>query len=68
MSPTDKLKRLRTEKGMTQQKLSDAVGIDISLLQRYERFGFERAGARTVLRLAQALDTTVEELMGGGDI
>lgn len=55
------LKEFRKNKKLSQQNLSDILGMNIRLYQYYEADEREPA-VRTALRIARALDTTVEEL------
>jgi len=57
------LKRLREERGITQEQLAFDAGITASALSRIER-GLNNPGWMTVKRLAQALDVTLVRLAG----
>ena len=59
------LKRIRTESGMSQSKLSEISGVNFRTIQNYEqRFkDINKAQAITVYRLAQALNCSVEDLI-----
>jgi transcriptional regulator with XRE-family HTH domain len=57
------LKRLREERGITQEQLAFDAGITASALSRIER-GMNNPGWMTVKRLAQALDVTLVRLAG----
>jgi transcriptional regulator with XRE-family HTH domain len=57
------LKRLREERGITQEQLAFDAGITASALSRIER-GLNSPGWMTVRRLAQALDVTLVRLAG----
>ena len=66
----EKLKRLRKEKGAareasgkTQAQVAKEVGIREQAYQRYEYDACE-PGVRTAIRIAAALDTTVEKIFG----
>lgn len=63
----NRLGRLRRERGLTQQQLSNLSGVGLSTLQKLENGSNRLLGARTeiVLRLAKALGTTVEGITGG---
>jgi DNA-binding transcriptional regulator YiaG len=59
------LKRIREAVGLTQSQLSEASGVNVRMIQYYEQ-GFKDingASALTVYRLAEALGTTVGELL-----
>jgi transcriptional regulator with XRE-family HTH domain len=55
------LKRLREERGITQERLAFEAGITASALSRIER-GLNNPGWRTVNRIAQALGIELGEL------
>lgn len=57
------LKRLREDRGITQEQLAFDAGITASALSRIER-GLNSPGWMTVRRLAQALDVTLVRLAG----
>lgn len=52
------LRRLREDKGLSLNQLSEAAGTSISALHRYES-GWDRFELRTLRRLARALDARV---------
>lgn len=59
------LKRIRKERGLTQPQLAEASGVNVRMIQHYEQ-GFKDingASALTVYKLAEALGTTVGELL-----
>lgn len=56
----------RQRAGITQKELADHVGIAEVSYQRIE-YG-QRPSLRTAIRIARALDTTVETLWGGNPI
>ena len=57
----NRLKEFRKAHKLSQQKLSNLLGMNIRLYQYYESDTREPA-VRTAIRIAKALDTTVEEL------
>lgn len=57
-----RLARLRKERGWTQVELAERVGIVQTVLSDYER-GKLRLNADTIVRFAQALDITTDELL-----
>lgn len=61
------VRRVRKEKGMSQEQLSLLAGVDRSHLGRIERADNEIAFLLLV-KIAKALDTTVEQLMGIADL
>ena len=60
------LKKLRQEKGFTQQKLSALSGVSYFMIAGYESGDkqLEDASVGTVHRLAEALGCTIDYLMG----
>lgn len=57
----NRLKEFRKANHLSQKAISDKLGINIRLYQYYESDEREPA-VRTAIRIAQALNTTVEEL------
>ena len=49
--------------GLSQTKLANALGLTFQQVQKYER-GDNRVSASTLVRVAQALDTSVAALVG----
>jgi transcriptional regulator with XRE-family HTH domain len=62
----DQLKRLRTEKGLSQAKLAALADIDPSTVNQIER-GAREASPASLRKLAQALDVSLAELLEGAD-
>ena len=60
----ERLKLLRKEKKLSQVKLAKSVGIHYNHLGRYEH-GKSNPSVKTLARLAQALDVSVDYLLGG---
>jgi transcriptional regulator with XRE-family HTH domain len=58
-----RLARLRKERGYTQIQLAEKVGIVQTLITDYERDKL-RLHAEMVIRFAQALEVTTDELLG----
>lgn len=58
----DKIKNLRKKKGMTQQELSDYIGISRSTIGMIEG-NKQGTSSDTLVRLAKALNTTAEYLL-----
>lgn len=58
--------RLRTERGLSQDALAEKAEVDRTYLSGIER-GVRNPGIKTVIRLARALKTTVDELCKGAD-
>lgn len=65
----NKLKQIRTDKGMTQKALAEATGINLRTLQHYEQGSkdFNMAAAITVYNVAQVLGVRVEDLLDLGN-
>ena len=57
------LSRIRTEKGLSQQDLADALGMTQAAISQLES-GKRVATPKTVKRLAEALQVDIEELAG----
>lgn len=60
------LRLLRKRRGLTQEQLADATGIDATYISQIER---GRRGIRwfTIVRLLRATDTTLAEFAGAFD-
>lgn len=57
------LRELRISKGLTQKQVAEKCGIAEVLYQRYE-YGKVMPSVMVGIRIAQALDSTVEEIWG----
>lgn len=60
-----RLKQIRESKGLSQSQLAKASGVNVRIIQHYEQ-GFRdinKASAETVLKLADALDCDIREIM-----
>lgn len=55
------IKRIREEKGISQQKCAEELGISIRTLQRYEKG--ETENLTYFVRIAEYLDVSLEELL-----
>lgn len=64
MQFAENLKRLRTEKGLTQQELANLIEIAQPTLAQYEK-GLKFPTIITAVNLAEKLGTTCEELVNG---
>lgn len=64
--PLPALRRLRRARSLTQQALADRAGVSRVSIARIES-GRNSPGARSLRRLARALDVGVAELLRGGD-
>lgn len=60
------LRRLRKERGLTQERLAELSGLHLTDVGRIERAERD-PGVRTVARLASGLDVPVRELFGEND-
>jgi transcriptional regulator with XRE-family HTH domain len=59
--PPNRLRVLRVERGLGQRQLAALIGVDRSNLSRFES-GDREPSVRVALRLAAALEVSVEEL------
>lgn len=59
----DNLKTIRKARGLTMKQLADLIGLTESSISQYEA-GRRQPDNEGLLRLAEALDTTVGELLG----
>lgn len=57
------MEQLRTEKGLSLRKLADLADVDFSQIHRIEK-GQSNPSLTMLLTLTEALEITVEELMG----
>ncbi|MFW5879783.1 MAG: helix-turn-helix domain-containing protein [bacterium] len=64
MTFAERLKDLRKKKGLSQNELSNTIGVHFTQVSRYER-GETKPNAEAMAKLANALDTTVDYLMSG---
>ena len=60
------LKAAREASGKTQTGVAHEVGVAVRLYQDYE-YGKRNPSVRTAIRIASALDSTVEALFSGSD-
>ena len=67
MTTGERLKRLRKEKGLSADELGTMIGKDRSTIYRYERGDIENATIDVIPRLARALQTTPQHIMGWDD-
>ncbi|GAA4465448.1 hypothetical protein GCM10023093_17640 [Nemorincola caseinilytica] len=58
----ERVKELRTEKGMSQQELAGLIDFEKSNMSRFEAGGTNPTIA-TLYKIAQALDVTLSELL-----
>jgi transcriptional regulator with XRE-family HTH domain len=64
MATGERLKRLRKEKGLSADELGAMIGKDRSTIYRYERGDIENATIDVIPKLARALQTTPQHLVG----
>ena len=64
MTTGDRLKRLRKELGLSADELGAMIGKDRSTIYRYERGDIESATVDVIPRLAKALKTTPQHILG----
>ena len=67
MTTGDRIKRLRKELGLSADELGEMIGKDRSTIYRYERGDIENATVDVIPRLARALQTTPQHIMGWDD-
>ena len=60
------LRKIRTEKGITQTALAETVGVTGQAICNYE-VGIREPNLETLRNLAAALEVTVDELIGDND-
>ena len=58
-----KLRRLRKEAGMTQEKLAKTAGVTLRAIQKWEHSGMELAQGLSIRKVASALGVRMEELL-----
>jgi transcriptional regulator with XRE-family HTH domain len=56
----NQLRTLREQKGLSQEKLAIEAGVDQSGLSKIERIGPQLSNWGRLIRIAQALDCTIE--------
>ena len=59
----NRIRQLREEKGMTQQQLADALGVNQSTVDRYEK-GIIELRLTMAMRNISVLDCTMSQLTG----
>ena len=64
MTAGERLKRLRKERGLSADELGTMIGKDRSTIYRYERGDIETATIDVIPRLARALQTTPQHILG----
>ena len=64
MNLSESVKKLRTAKGMTQEELAEAVGVQTSMIGHIER-GTKIPSWAVALKLGEVLECTVDEMCKG---
>jgi len=59
----DRLRRLRTERGLTQEQLAERAGVSVDLVKKLEQGRRESARLTTLTALASALDVPRSEML-----
>ena len=62
----ERVRLLRQERGVSQQRLAEAIGVSFQQVQKYEKAS-NRISISMATRIAQYLETTVAELIGEQD-
>ena len=62
----ERVKFLRTSKGLTQKQLADTIGVSEVSLQRFE-YGSSRPSLDTLIALADYFDVSLDYLCGRSD-
>lgn len=60
------LKKIRTQKGLTQQAVADGIQCSTTVYARYER-GEREPSIEMLLKLSAFFDVTVDYLLGNGE-
>ena len=60
----EKIKGLRQERGFSQERLAELAGLDRTYVSSLER-GHRNISVENIARIANALETTLEELFEG---
>ena len=67
MTTGERMKQLRKKLGLSADELGEMIGKDRSTIYRYERGDIESATIDVLPRLARALQTTPQHIMGWDD-
>ena len=62
----ERLKQLRREKGYTQQKVADMLGVDRRSYCAYER-GTNSLNAQTLIKLSKIYGASIDYMLGQSD-
>jgi len=58
------LAKIRKQKGWSQEKLAHEAGISYNTLIKIERNGIKNPKIETVIKLAKALNVSIEDMVG----
>ena len=58
------VKKLRAKKGWSQQKLAEAASLSYATITKLEQGRAKEPAIHTLVKLADALDVTLDELVG----
>ncbi len=64
MTPGERIKQLRKEHKMTQEQLGSIIGVQKAAIQKYEKGTVQNIKRASLIKLAEALDTTPEYILG----
>lgn len=64
MTTGERIKQLRKEHKMTQEQLGEIIGVQKAAIQKYEKGTVQNIKRASLIKLAQALDTTPEYILG----
>lgn len=67
MNTGDRIKQLRIQKNMTLEELGQKVGVGKSTVRKWETGAIANMRRDKIAKLADALDTTVEDILGLSD-
>jgi transcriptional regulator with XRE-family HTH domain len=59
-----RLRRMRRERGLTQERLAELAGLSVAIVQKLEQGRRSSARTDTLIALANALDTDLSQLVG----
>jgi len=59
----ERIKKIRKQKGLSQTDLGERIGVSQQVITNYER-GLREPDIETLLKIAGALDVTLESLIG----
>ncbi len=65
--PSERIRRMRREAGLTQRELGRRVGVCKQQIMRYEVDGVENMRVRRLVAICRELGCTADELLAGWD-